>query len=121
MELPKQGSLCWFDLRAKDTSKIKSFYKELLNWTFEAFGDGYELIQLDGSPIGGLCSLEDEIIYGNTPVIYFAVDELNPAIEKLKTLKAELVGERIDIGSDCGCFQNFKDPAGNFVALWASK
>ncbi|MCJ8346353.1 VOC family protein [bacterium] len=123
MSLPKQGTVCWFDLRVKnsDAEQTKSFYKSLLNWDYQPFGEGYQLISLADEPIGGLCSMDDDIIFGNTPVIYFAVDELNPAIEKLKELGAKLLGERVDIDQDHGCFQNFQDPAGNTVALWASK
>lgn len=121
MSLQKVGSLTWFDLRAKDTKVLKTFYSNLLSWEYESFGDGYDLINLEGDSIGGLYSTDDEIVYGNSSVLYFTVDELNPAIEKLKSLNAELIGERVDIGNDYGCFQNFKDPAGNQVALWACK
>ncbi|MCO4784023.1 MAG: hypothetical protein KC646_16970 [Candidatus Cloacimonetes bacterium] len=121
MSLPKAGSMSWFDLRAKDTSVLKKFYTELLSWEYESFGDGYDLINLDGESIGGMCAMHDDIIYGNSTVLYLTVDELNPAIEKLKSLNAELLSERIDISDDHGCFINFKDPAGNYMALWASK
>lgn len=121
MTLPKPGSLSWFDLRAKDTSTLKKFYTDLLSWEYESFGDGYDLINLDGESIGGMCAMHDDIVNGNSTVLYFTVEELNPAIEKLKSLNVELLGDRVDIGNDYGCFQNFKDPAGNHVALWASK
>ena len=115
----KTGELVWFDIPVNNFETAKSFYDELLNWKFEPMGDEYLMIKVGKDTIGGLRKEETPRKEMDMPVIYFAVDKLASAVTRAKKLGAHLVGERVDIPDDMGCFQLFRDKDKNLLGLWA--
>lgn len=125
MEMLKQanGAFCWFDLTTTNAVRTKEFYTKLLDWHYLPFKPDYEMICTKDEfsfPIGGLLHVNEPVNTNRPgPLVYFKVAELDPKVELLKALGAELIGERVEIPGDNGCFHHFKDDSGNVVALWA--
>ena len=115
----KKGTVCWFDLPVSNFNKSKGFYGELLGWSFVPMNDEYIIIQAEEDMIGGLKKAPKPVNKGESPVMYFTVDTLAPAVEKAKQLGAELVGETVVIDNDHGTFHWIKDHDKNLIALWA--
>ncbi len=120
---PNAGELVWFDIPVKDFKIAQSFYGELLGWKFEPMGEAksaqYWFIKAGSETIGGLRNLENSIKETDCPILYFSVDKLDPAVTRAKKLGAMLVGERVDIPNDMGCFHLVRDKDKNLIGLWA--
>lgn len=51
----RPGAFVWRDLVTPNPAAATVFYQGLFGWTFEPVGDtGYQLVRLDGRPIGGM-------------------------------------------------------------------
>src|SRR5437660_579438 len=120
---PKAGEIVWFDIPVKDFETAKSFYGELLGWKFEPMGDAkktsYWMIKIGDETIGGFRKPEEAIKKGDTPIIYFSVPKLDTFVTRAKKLGGTLVGERVDIGDDMGCYHWLRDHDGNLFGIWA--
>ena len=121
----KVGEFVWFDIPVSNFDTAKTFYGELFGWRFEPMGEAkktdYWFIKSGSETVGGFRKPETPIKLTDSPVLYFAVDKLDPAVTKAKKLGATLVGERVDIPGDMGCFHLFRDKDGNLVGMWAKK
>ncbi len=119
----KTGEYVWFDIPVRDFEKSKAFYGELLGWKFEPQGDAkttsYWMVKVGDKMLGGLRKPEEGIVATDAPVLYFAVEKLEPSVDRAKKLGATLVGKVVDIGNNMGRFQWFRDPDKNLVAIWA--
>ena len=118
--MAETGKVVWFDIPVTDFERSGTFYKTLFGWEYTPMNDEYHLITKGGDTIGGLRSAEGDRIVSDTPVIYVAVEAINPSIAMAKEIGAELVGEIIDIGED-GFFQWFRDRDKNLLSLWSQK
>lgn len=115
----KIGEMVWFDIPVNDFERSKVFYSELLGWQFELMGPDYWLIKVDKEPIGGLKKSRTAITETEMPILYFKVDRLDPAVRRIKSLGGTLIGERMDIPNNMGCFHLFRDKDKNLLGLWA--
>ncbi len=119
------GKTYWFEISVSDLVNAKAFYSEVLGWRFQKLMRtellNYWMIEVDGVFIGGLRKGKPEEKQGETPVIYFFVDNLASTINKARALGAIVEGERVDLGLKRGCFQRLRDPDQNLIALWADE
>ncbi len=120
------GKSYWFDLPVRDVLDAMSFYEGLFGWKFVKLSDpvlaNYWVIEKDDEYIGGLRLMTlDNALKKNSdsPVLYFTVEKLDPAVQRVKELGAKLVGERTELGKQRGVYQWFRDREENLVALWA--
>lgn len=51
------GKFVWHDLLTSDVATTKSFYGQLLNWTFESHGN-YTIVKLNDKRIGGILNIQ---------------------------------------------------------------
>ena len=114
-----KGELCWFDIPVKDFTKAKTFYSKLLGWKYAPMGEEYWLIKVGNEMIGGLRHNTTAIKPGDLPIMYFTVPKLAPATALAKKLGAAIVGTRVDIPDDMGCFQLIRDKDKNLIGLWS--
>ena len=120
------GKSYWFDLPAQNALDAMSFYEGLFGWQFRRLSDpvieNYWVIQKGDETIGGLrqTTLPNARKSDcDTPVLYFTVERLEPAVSRAKELGAKLVGERVELGKQRGAYQWIRDRENNVVALWA--
>lgn len=106
------GSMCWNELYTPDLEKAKTFYHELLGWTYEIEKEtGYVTIKNDDRMNGGMMELTEEMKKeGMNPcwMVYFTVHKLDEAIEKVKSLGGNVYMTK-DIG--VGKIAMIADPA----------
>ncbi len=114
----KTGQISWFDFPVTDFERAKAFYGEALGWKFTSMGPDYWMIQLGEEMIGGLRKAEGPRVVADSPLIYFAVDKLDSAVERARRLGATLVGQVVEIGEH-GCFHCLRDKDENLFAFWA--
>jgi uncharacterized protein len=89
------GEISFFELGVGDFEAARTFYGGLFGWTFEqgpTEGGGYA-IHTPNVP-GGVHGGDP----GASPYLFFAVDDIDAAVEKVRELGGTL--EEIDVGDD---------------------
>ncbi len=109
------GKLVHFEIPAKDGKRARTFYSSLLGWTFKDSGMpeiDYFMTEGNGGPVAAVYTSPDQ----KGPVIYFGVDDIDAAIEKLRQLggKADEKGAVQQQGWLVSC----TDTEGNPFSLW---
>lgn len=120
----------WFEIGVADLQQAEAFYAALLGWTFRPFEEydpvnyhivatpdgtlGGALVRIQASPIEGTAD-------GSGTVVYAAVDDLDAAVHKARSLGGGVVHAPRVIGSADGWFAIVTDPDGNRVGLWSEK
>lgn len=112
----RAGAMCWNELATRDVEGAKTFYGGLFGWTFDKMPDTdgmeYYVIYNNGRANGGLMLMDEK--WGEAPpnwMIYFSVDNLDTAIEKVKANGGSL-GMPDIINSSVGKIIIAVDPAG---------
>ena len=117
---PKPGTLSWWELQVPDPEQAKRFYGAVLGWTFQSFGDGYDVINTsDGTMIGGL---DSQTAKGESPAgrgvrVYVQVEDLEAALDRVTANGGEIRNPRQLISEEYGWSANFADPSGLTIGL----
>lgn len=106
----------YVEFKAKDLTKIKSFYQKSFNWKFKDYGPEYTAFFNSGLG-GGFEKSEDKIINGALVILYHT---------NLESLKETIINNQGVISKEIFSFPggrrfHFKDPAGNELAVWSDK
>jgi predicted enzyme related to lactoylglutathione lyase len=114
------GSLCWNELYTHDVDAAARFYEGLFGWsrsaTASAAGGEYFRFMNGDRPAGGMMKIQSE--WGETPPqwsVYFAVDDLERAIEKARGMGGRFVTGTMEV--EAGRFIYVRDPQGAHFAL----
>lgn len=99
------GEMYYFTLPAPDLERAKTFYGDLLGWTFETEG------HINNTrPPGGL----DPSSADQHPILYFRVDDVAAAVARVRALG----GESTDmIESDSGWYATCRDNQGTHFSI----
>ena len=103
------------EFAATDGAKLKSFYAGLFGWKIQhrdMGGFDYYDIDLGGEPSAGI---RDEPMGEAETVVYVEVDDVEEAVEKARSLGAEIRIEPMEYGDLK--FALINDPEGNPVGL----
>ncbi len=86
------GAMGWNELYTKDIEKAKTFYSDLMHWTYDVNNEsGYVMIQNNGRANGGMMSITPEM--GSMPpnwTVYFTVKNRDDALVKVKELGGQV-------------------------------
>jgi predicted enzyme related to lactoylglutathione lyase len=115
------NAIVWNELNTRDTAGAKEFYGAVFGWGFEDMEvenvGTYTSLQVDGNAVGGMLD-----IIGRVPdevpanwLTYFAVDDTDAAVAKLKELGGSVNMEPMDIVA--GRFAVVSDPFGAVFAV----
>lgn len=118
-----------FEMPAKDKKRVASFYSKVFGWDMKQMGpemgnyllaqtadtDEKGMIKTPGSINGGFFDYKDEDGY-NAPHLVLSVDDLNQAMEDIKSAGGQVTGEIMDI-PNVGKYVSFKDTEGNNVGI----
>jgi predicted enzyme related to lactoylglutathione lyase len=104
------SQLVWFELPVSDVDRAKTFFGDLLGWELEGWGDQPYYTVKDASPGGALLPGDGR------PVVYFASDDLDGAVEKVRALggEAEEIQQVPGVGRMCAC----RDDQGTRFSLY---
>lgn len=111
-----------FEIEATDLDRAKKFYTDAFGWDMEQMGEdygGYVVINTGdqkepGGINGGLYKSENKELNAFSCVV--SVDNIDDAIEKVKSSSGEILGEKMDIPG-VGINVRAKDTEGNIFSL----
>ena len=112
-------NVSWYDIAVPDLDAAQTFYSAVFGWTFQPFGDGYAVIQENGSGVGGLVKSDAEP--GRGTMVYFSTDELETVLDRAVAAGGSVASPRTAISEDMGWSAAFTDPSGVGVGLWTMK
>lgn len=113
-------SLSWNELMTRDLESSKAFYGALFGWQPETTTEGpvpYTMWNLGGQPVGGMIEITDDwpMQPPNAWGVYFAVEDLDATLAKLKELGGSVVVEPME--APVGRFAGAVDPQGAFFSV----
>ena len=115
------GAPTWTELYTHDTEAAEQFYSGLFGWSANktASADGGEYIEykLDGQSAAGMMAIREE--WGEMPAhwsIYFAVTDIDAALEKAMGLGAKTVTPMLEL-EHVGRFVYLQDPQGGHFTI----
>ncbi len=116
---PTHGKFVWYDLLTEDVDGVKTFYSELLGWSYEETSDpDYFLIKHRGRPIGGIVDMTDVEPDSNQSqwVSMLSVADVGQAVQMTELAGGETHLEPTDI-DDLGTIAVVSDPQGAVVSF----
>ena len=119
--MAEHGSFVWNELATSDVEGAKSFFGELLGWSFRDVDMGhgtYTIVQNAGSDAAGMMSLDNIEAPGVPPhwMSYIAVDDVDARTGKVAALGGKVMREPFDI-PNVGRMSVIADPSGAVVCL----
>jgi predicted enzyme related to lactoylglutathione lyase len=111
------GSVSFFEIGVDDPAKGREFYEGLFGWSFETGPSGNGWVMSTPGVPGGMHPGDA----GAVPYLFFAVDDMDAALERVKALGGEIVD--FDDGSGESTEQRFgrfkfcKDDQGSAFGL----
>ncbi len=114
------GTFSWSDLQTDDLDRAKSFYGELLGWSYDdiPIGDGavYSMAKVDGRRVAGLGPHQGEEIPPHWNC-YVTVDDADAVAARAGELGANVIAPPFDV-FDAGRMSAFADPQGAILSIW---
>ncbi|WP_410000046.1 VOC family protein [Membranihabitans marinus] len=103
----------YIEFKANDLEAVKSFYSTVFGWTFTDYGPDYTAFSNSGME-GGFEKRDEEIVNSVLVVLYH--EDLKKTIEKVAKAGGEITEDIFSFPG--GQRFQFKDPAGNELAVW---
>jgi uncharacterized protein len=119
----KPNTVNWWELQVTDLEEAKKFYGAVFGWTFQSFGEGFEVICTpDGTMIGGLDSAtgKSESPAGRGTRVYVMVEDLEDTLSRVEPAGGKVQQSRTMIAPEYGWFGLLTDPSGLTVGLTTS-
>jgi uncharacterized protein len=88
------GELAFFELGVEDPGRGRAFYEALFGWTFEPGPTGAGFVLETGGVPGGMHGGDS----GASPYVFFAVDDMEAAIQRVRDLGGEV--DEIEVEGD---------------------
>lgn len=95
------GEIAFFELGVEDAEKGRAFYEGLFGWEFETGPSGAGWVIQTSTLRGGMHPGDA----GATPYVFFAVDDLDAAIARVRELGGE--AEDMDVEGDADSQKRF--------------
>ncbi|MGW6455074.1 VOC family protein [Streptomyces sp. NPDC055078] len=121
MAVRPEGTPCWTDAMFPDIEAAKSFYGEVLGWTFgesaEEFG-GYTQAYRDGKAVAAVFPQLPDADGGPAAWnLYFATPDAEATAARIRENGGTLATEPMTVG-DFGTMVTAQDPTGMFFSAW---
>jgi predicted enzyme related to lactoylglutathione lyase len=113
------GCLCMNEVATPDVEAARSFYESLFGWTIEASGapDGPSMVFNGGHVNGAVFALPEGMAPHWRPC--FTVESTEKAVERVRELGGEQLGEPLDIGH--GSIAMVRDRKGALFTMFAGE
>lgn len=99
------GELVWFEIGVEDAERGRKFYESLFGWRFDAGPSGPGFL-IQGASIPGGMHAGDA---GGAPYVFFKVDDMDAALERVRELGGTIDPVDVDGGEDSAAeFGRFK-------------
>lgn len=120
MAVPPEGTPCWADAMFNDVEAAKTFYGDVLGWTFGAsspeVGD-YTLAYADGKAVAAVVPPLPGQEGSSQWCLYFAVRDAAATAVRIRDNGGELLTEPMRVG-DFGTMCLAREPGGAVFGLW---
>jgi predicted enzyme related to lactoylglutathione lyase len=112
--------LCHFELISDNPDRSKNFYASVFVWEFDDRSmPGYTLVRTGSEPSGGLMKRPEEVPSA-CMTVYFMVDDIPAALERIKAGGGTVLHEETEI-PNIGWFAVASDPEGIWFGLFKGK
>jgi predicted enzyme related to lactoylglutathione lyase len=114
------GRFVWYELMTTDPAAAIAFYRDIVGWNVEPFGDDYAMWMGDQGPVGGVTTLPERARAMGAPPHWLSnvtVDDLDASVAKARELGATVYVEPQEV-PDVGRFAVIADPQGAAIALF---
>lgn len=115
-----QGKFVWYELITTDVPKAIAFYKDVIGWGTQPFGEGYTMWTAGQTPVGGVAALHDDQKRAGTGPHWMAhvlADDVDALTKKATSLGGKTLVPPEDIPT-VGRFSVITDPQGALIALF---
>lgn len=120
MAVYPEGAPCWVDAMFSDLEGAKSFYAEVLGWTFgetvEQYGN-YTQAYADGKSVGAISSPMPGADGPPAWNLYFATPDIEATARKIREGGGDLLMEPMKVG-EFGTMVTAQDPSGVYFSAW---
>lgn len=120
MSAYSEGTPCWADAMFPDVEAAKSFYGEVLGWTFdsgsEEFG-GYTQARSDGKAVAAVVPQMQGMDGPAAWNLYFATPDAAATAAKIRDNGGTLAVEPMQVG-DFGTMATAQEPSGAYFSVW---
>ena len=116
---PMPGKFVWYDLLTEDLPAVRTFYGELLGWTFEGTeAPNYTLVLHGGRPIGGIVDMTkvNPDVHESQWISTLSVADVDGAVETTRRAGGKVHVKPTDLPGR-GRLAIVSDPAGAVVAF----
>ncbi|KAK6514304.1 hypothetical protein TWF506_008700 [Arthrobotrys conoides] len=125
---PPFGSICWIQIPATDVGRSKAFYTSAFSFSFKPTPAGYNEEDIamftfsnPGSSLtGGICKVDENSKPSGSTILYFMVDDVDKALEKIVELGGKVREEKKPEGEH-GLVGLFEDTEGNVHGVYQMK
>ncbi|MEJ2193266.1 MAG: VOC family protein [Ignavibacteriaceae bacterium] len=111
-----QPLIAHVEIPSTDLEKSKNFYKEVFEWEFKPFGNGYLLFNNHQGIMAGLRQVEN-IATGDTTVFHINVESIDDILRKVTEFGGNIKTEKITIPV-MGWYALIHDTEGNTIGLY---
>ncbi|MGW7070619.1 VOC family protein [Streptomyces sp. NPDC054855] len=115
-----EGTPCWADAMFPDVTAAKSFYGELLGWTFdsgsEEFG-GYTQARSDGKAVAAVVPQMQGVEGPAAWNLYFASPDAAATAARIRDNGGTLAVEPTQVG-EFGTMVTAQEPSGAYLSVW---
>ena len=105
------GKITWFEIGAENAARARSFYGDLLGWTFEGFEEDGGDYQMTSDAGGAVYTNESKGI-----LVYFGTSDIDASVARVRELGGES-GDPQDIPG-IGRYATCSDTEGNAFGLF---
>ncbi|KAF3182420.1 hypothetical protein TWF788_006326 [Orbilia oligospora] len=123
---PPFGSVCWIQIPATDVGRSKAFYTSAFSISFKPTPAGYNEEDIamftlpGGSLTGGICKVDTNSTPSGSTILYFMVEDVDKALEKIVELGGKVREEKKPEGEH-GLVGLFEDTEGNVHGVYQMK
>lgn len=116
-----RGSFVWYDLMTTDPAAAQDFYKRVIGWQTQRFGDSHYIMWVGSQgPMGGVMELPEEARKMGAPPHWIGnamVDDVDRAVVRVRELGGQVLNPPSDIPT-VGRFAVIADPQGAILSLF---
>lgn len=109
------NTICHVEIQVLDLDRAQAFYEGLFGWRFSSFIPNMTVFGNGNEHIGGLMKV-DEVKAGESPSLWFRVQNLQATLDKALELGGTLDSEPSEVPS-VGWSATIRDLDGNMVGL----
>jgi predicted enzyme related to lactoylglutathione lyase len=108
-------SICHIEFQVTDVARSQTFYEGLFGWTFRSFGGDMVVFGQGEKHIGGL-QKTDEVKAGESPSVWFDVEDVETMLDKAVALGGALIEAKKEVPT-VGFSGQVADPDGNPIGM----